>query len=390
MMVGYNPTVRENGAGRIVRVGTGDVAYEAFVPASLPPAITLDDELFRALSQADRAVGELSGLGRTLSNPDLLISPFIRKEAVLSSKIEGTQATLTDLYVLEARAGQHSPEPTGDAQEVLNYVSALRYGLERIGALPVSARLIRELHERLMTGVRGQERSPGEFRTSQNWIGSPGSLLVDASYVPPPPAEMNEAITSFERYVHADLDQHPPLVRLGLIHAQFEMIHPFIDGNGRIGRLLTSLLLVHWNVLPLPLLYLSAFLEREREAYYAHLNGVSTNGSWQPWLLFFLRGVAEQSHDAITRVKRLQDLQVAWRSKVTQARSSALLIRLVDDLFRSPVVTVPGVKALLGVTYPAAKANMDKLISAGILESFDVAGSTRLFWAPEIIRAIGD
>ena len=389
-MVGYNPTIRENEAGKVVRVGTGEIAYEAFVPAGLPPKLELDEELFRALSEADRAVGELSGLGRTLSNPDLLISPFIRKEAVLSSRIEGTQATLTDLYVLEARAGQRSVEPTGDAQEVFNYVAALRFGLERIEALPVSARLIRELHERLMTGVRGHERSPGEFRTSQNWIGAPGSLLAGASFVPAPPAEMNEAITAFERYVHADADLHPPLIRLGLIHVQFEMIHPFIDGNGRIGRLLTSLLLVHWNVLPLPLLYLSAFFEREREAYYAHLNDVSSSGAWRPWLLFFLRGVTEQSRDAIARVKRLQDLQIAWRSRVTQARSSALLIRLVDDLFRSPVVTVPGVRLLLGLTYPAAKANMDKLIAAGILESFDVSGSTRLFWAPAIIRAIGD
>lgn len=390
-MVGYNPTIRENAAGRVVRVGTGELAYEAFVPAPLPPRLDLSDELLRSLSEADRALGELSGLGRTLSNPDLLINPFIRKEAVLSSKIEGTQATLTDLYMFEAGAAR-SPgsEPAGDVREVINYMAALDYGLGRINDLPMSARLIRELHKRLMAGVRGQERSPGEFRTSQNWIGAPGSLLADASYVPPPPAEMDQAITEFERYVHRDEDAHPPLIRLGLIHVQFEMIHPFIDGNGRIGRLMTSLLLVHWKLLPVPLLYLSAYFERERYAYYEHLNAVSARGAWSEWLVFFLRGIAEQSRDATTRAKRLQDLQTRWRESVTHARSSALLVRLVDHLFRTPVITVPVVRDLLGVTYPAAKANVEKLIDAGIVEPFDVSSYGRRYWAPQVIRTIGE
>ena len=390
-MVGYNPTIRKNEAGRAVRVGSGELAYEAFVPAPLPPRLELSYDLLRALSEADRALGELSGLGRTLSNPDLLINPFIRKEAVLSSRIEGTQATLTDIYMFEARG---IPRPTheavGDLREVMNYVAALRYGLDRIDELPMSARLIRELHERLMAGVRGQERSPGEFRTSQNWIGAPGSLLADASYVPPPPAEMNETITEFERYVNREMDPHPPLIRLGLIHVQFEMIHPFIDGNGRVGRLLTSLLLVHWRLLPVPLLYLSAYLERERSAYYSHLNAVSDHGAWTDWLVFFLRGVAEQSRDATARAKRLQDLQTTWREAVTHARSSALLLRLVDHLFRSPVITVPAVRDLLGVTYPAAKANIEKLVQAGIVEPFDVASYGRRYWAPQVIRTIGE
>jgi Fic family protein len=390
-MVGYNPTMRENAAGRVVRVGSGDLGYEAFVPATLPPRIDLTDELFRALSDADRALGELSGLGRTLSNPDLLINPFIRKEAVLSSKIEGTQATITDLYLFEAGAAQGQVKPAvGDVQEVMNYMAALRYGLDRIDDLPLSARLFRELHKRLMTGVRGQERSPGEFRTSQNWIGAPGSLLADASYVPPPPGEMDECITELERYVHREDDPHPPLVRLGLIHVQFEMIHPFIDGNGRIGRLLTSLLLVHWKLLPVPLLYLSAYLERERNAYYDRLNAVSDHAAWTDWLVFFLQGVAEQSRDATARAKRLQDLQTSWREAVTHARSSALLLRLVDHLFKSPVVTVPAVAELLGVTYPAAKANIEKLVQAGIVEPFDVASYGRRYWAPQVIRTIGE
>lgn len=390
-MVGYNPTIRENAAGRAVRVGSGELAYEAFVPAPLPPRLDLSPTLFRSLSEADRALGELSGLGRTLSNPDLLINPFIRKEAVLSSKIEGTQTTLTDLYLFEASANRApDSEAVGDIREVMNYMAAMRFGLSRINELPMSARLMRELHKRLMTGVRGQERSPGDFRTTQNWIGAPGSFLVDASYVPPPPAEMDQAITDLERYIHLDEEPNPPLIRLGLIHVQFEMIHPFIDGNGRIGRLLTSLLLVHWKLLPVPLLYLSAYLERERTSYYGLLNAVSERGEWTEWLEFFLRGIAEQARDATARAKRLQDLQTSWRVAVTHARSSALLVRLVDHLFESPFITVTAVRDLLGITYPAAKANIEKLVLAGIVEPFGASTYGRRYWAPQVIRTIGE
>lgn len=390
-MVGAHPTVRENEAGRTVRVGLGDLAYEAFVPRTLPPALAYDAELIRALSEADRALGELSGLGRTLPSPDLLISPFIRKEALLSSRIEGTQATITEVYEFEAEAGPSArrsiPE---DVQEVINYIEALAYGLRRIEDLPVSSRLIKELHERLMTRVRGQEKGPGEFRHTQNWIGPPGCLLNEARYVPPPVDEMEEALSAFEKYLHRDDDLYPPLVRLACIHSQFEMIHPFIDGNGRIGRLLVTLLLVSWNLLPLPLLYLSAYFERERATYYDLLLGVSRDGRWKDWVLFFLRGVAEQSRDATTRTKRLQDLQNAWREAVTHARSSALLVRLVDHLFVSPVFTVPGAAKVLGVTYPAAKANVDKLVEAGIVQPYGDPGYARRFWAPRMLDAIGD
>lgn len=390
-MVPTHPTVRENEAGRTVRVGLGEIAYEAFVPRPLPPALSFDADLIRALSEADRALGELSGLGRTLPNPDLLISPFIRKEALLSSRIEGTQATITEVYEFEAEAGPSARRPIpDDVQEVINYIDALGYGLRRIADLPVSGRLIKELHERLMTRVRGQERSPGEFRRTQNWIGAPGCLLNDASYVPPPVDEMEEALSAFEKYLHRDDETYPPLIRLAYIHSQFEMIHPFIDGNGRIGRLLVTLLLVSWNLLPLPLLYLSAFFERERATYYDLLLGVSRDGRWREWILFFLRGVAEQSRDATTRTKRLQDLQNTWREAVTHARSSALLVRLVDHLFVSPVFTVPSAARILGVTYPAARANVDKLVEAGIVEQFGDAAYARRFWAPRVVEAIGD
>ena len=389
-MLSFNPTTRSNPAGRWVRVGQGEMAYEAFVPAPLPPELALSKEVVRLLSDADRAVGELSGLARMLPNADLLINPFTRKEAVLSSRIEGTRATITDLYDFEADDGPSGRRPESpDLREIRNYMAALTCGLGRTETLPLSGRFIGELHARLMQGVRGQERSPGEYRTSQNWIGAPGCLLSEASYVPPPPAEMRDAMASLEMYLHDESDPYPPLVKLGLIHAQFEMIHPFLDGNGRIGRLLITLLLVHWQVLPLPLLYLSAYFEENREAYYARLRAVGSDGDWAGWLRFFLAGVAIQSRDATSRAKRLQDLQGAWREAVMAARSSALLVRLVDFLFLSPVITVPRVRALLGVTYPAARANIDKLVQAGIVEPFGPQTYGRKYWAPEILRAIG-
>jgi Fic family protein len=387
-MLSFNPTTRSNAAGRWVRVGQGEMAYEAFVPAPLPPDVALSKDVVLLLSDADRALGELSGLARMLPNADLLINPFTRKEAVLSSRIEGTQATITDLYDYEADDASGRRPESQDLREIRNYMAALSYGLGRVETLPLSGRFIGELHARLMQGVRGQERSPGEYRTSQNWIGAPGCLLSEASYVPPPPPEMRDAMASFERYLHAETDPYPPLVKLGLIHAQFEMIHPFLDGNGRIGRLLITLLLVHWQVLPLPLLYLSAYFEENREAYYARLNAVGSDGDWAGWLRFFLAGVATQSRDATARAKRLQDLQGAWREAVTSARSSALLVKLVDFLFLSPIITVPRARALLGVTYPAAKANIDKLIQAGIVEPFGTQTYGRKYWAPEVLRAI--
>lgn len=389
-MVDLNPVLRVNAAGRTVRVGLGEIAYEAFVPSALPPEITIDRELLLVLSEADRALGELAGLGRTLMNPDLLINPFIRKEAVLSSRIEGTEATITELYEFEAESeASGRRRTTGDVQEVINYITAFWYGYERMESLPISKRLLREMHGRLLAGVRGQDKNPGEFRTTQNWIGSPGCLLADASFVPPPVPEMEQALTDFEAYLHATEDL-PPLIRLATIHCQFEMIHPFIDGNGRIGRLLISLLLVHWKLLPLPLLYLSAFFESDRDAYYDHLLATSRDGAWREWIVYFLGGVALQSRDAIERAKRLQDLQQRWRGEVTQARSSALLVRLVDSLFVSPVLTVPKAAEVMGVTYPAAKSNVEKLLALNILRPFKDGSYGRRYWAPEVLAVIGD
>ena len=378
-------------SGRLLRVGQSETAYWCFVPHPLPPDLTLDAELVRVLSDADRALGELAGLGRTVANPQLLIRPFMRREAVLSSRIEGTQADIVDLYAYEAGhlsvAGSKPAPPESDVLEVLNYIRAMEYGLERLSALPVSLRLISELHERLMKGVRGDQATPGAFRRSQNWIGRPGCTLNDAEFVPPPVPEMRQALDAFEKYLHGDCIQ-PPLVRLAFIHYQFEAIHPFLDGNGRIGRLLISLLLASWNLLPLPLLYLSAYFERHRQEYYDRLLGVSEHGAWREWLLFFLRGVLAQAHDAIGRAKRLQDLQLEWRSRLIQARASALLLRLADSLFESPMLTVPQAQSVLGITYRAARLNVQKLVQMGLLKKVGESDYGKLFVAETVLRAV--
>jgi Fic family protein len=380
-------------SGQPIMVGTGETGYWAFMPHPLPPEISPAWELARATSAADRALSELAGVGRTMPNPHLLIGPFVRREAVLSSRIEGTQANIADLYAYEAGQlplpGIEPAPPESDVQEVLNYVRALEYGLERLNALPVSLRLIRELHERLMAGVRGEHATPGEFRRSQNWIGPPGCTLNEALFVPPPVPQMHEALDDFEKYLHGD-DVYPPLVRLALVHYQFEAIHPFLDGNGRIGRLLISLLLVEWGLLPSPLLYLSAYFHRHRQDYYDLLIAVSERGDWNEWLLFFLRGVMEQARDAIVRARRLQDLQAAWRERLTQARASALLLRLADHLFQYPVLTIPEAQRLLDVTYRSAQRNVERLVEANILRQVSESSYGKIFVAPEILGVIGE
>lgn len=380
-------------AGKLVLIEQGDPPCHAFVPNPLPPATQLDNAIWRALSEADRALGELAGLGRTMPNPNLLIRPFIRREAVLSSKIEGTQTEIANLYAYEtgqlSLPGISPQPPEADLQEVLNYVNALEYGIERLATLPICKRFLCELHEQLLDGVRGENRAPGQFRQSQNWIGSPSTHIQDARFVPPPVPEMNECLNAFEDYINGECD-FPPLIRIGLIHYQFESIHPFSDGNGRIGRLLISLLLLNWSLLPIPLLYLSAFFERNRREYYDLMLEVSKSGNWSEWLSFFLRGVTEQSRDALIRAKQLQDLQIEWRDRLTQARASALLPRLADSLFESPVITIPQAEKILDVTYRSAQLNVEKLVEAGILIQIDEASYNRVFIAPEILRIIGE
>lgn len=309
------------------------------------------------------------------------------REAVLSSRIEGTQASLSDLFYFEA--SKKPPVGLSDVREVRNYVRALEFGLKRLEELPISKRLLKEMHAELMQHVRGSQQTltPGEFRTTQNWIGPANCTLNDAKFVPPPPEEMMDALSDLERFLHEPSDL-PLVIRLALVHYQFEAIHPFLDGNGRIGRLLITLLLSAEKALPQPMLYLSAYFERNRTEYYRHLLAVSQGGCWTEWVSFFLRGVTEQAHDAIRRSEKLLRLWQTYRSKLQSARSSALPLKLVDHLFSQPYLTVGQAKDLLDVTHRAADLNVKKLVEAGILHEEPLQIYNRVFVARGVMAVL--
>jgi len=360
---------------------------QAFVPDNLPPRIEWTGELVSTLSEADRAIGQLHGIGLNLPNPSLLIAPFMRREAEMSSRIEGTQAEIRDIYLFEMQEPEVQSE-VPDVEEVTNYVRALDHGLQRCVELPVCLRMIRELHGILLEGVRGERDRPGEFRKSQNWIGPRGCTLAEARYVPPPPGEMDTCLSMVERFINEPPGAIPVLAWLAMVHCQFEAIHPFRDGNGRIGRLLVTLLLCSKGVLDKPLLYLSAYLERHREQYYERLLRVSTHGEWCQWMLFFLRGIREQSLDAFARSKQLMDLQQQFHAMV-KSRRSAIQYKLVDLLIERPVVTVVFVSNYFHVTYATAKNNINRLIKAGILRQAGTAKRNRVFVAEQVFEIIG-
>ncbi len=372
-------------AGRVIKSPTG---YYYFIPDPLPPDINWTPDLIAALSEADRSLGQLAGLGRALFNPHLLILPFSRREAVLSSRIEGTRATLSDLYAYEAVQMSLFESPP-DVREVYNYVKALEYGLDRLQNLPLSLRLIREIHGKLMAGVRGEHQTPGEFRRSPNWIGPAGSNLNTAPFVPPAVEEMKIALAAFEKYLHAE-STLPPLIRLGLIHYQFEAIHPFLDGNGRIGRLLIVLLLVIWQLLPAPLLYLSAYLEAHRQSYYELLLAVSQRGAWETWLIFFLQGITSQARDAVLRAGRLQTLRESYRQQLQEQRATAKLLQVIDLLFLRPVVTIQQLETEIGVSFATASKYVSQLQDKGILREITGQSRNRVFIAETILRTIDD
>lgn len=340
------------------------------------------------LSTADRAIGELAGVGRALPNPELLTAPIIRREAVLSSRIEGTRASLSDLVLFEIDTPTESDR--GDVREVFNYVAALDRVLSPNRRVPLSLPLLLEAHETLLSGVRGSYATPGEFRRSQNWIGPPGCTLDQATYVPPPPERLWDCLDAFEKFLYAEHDL-PPLAIIGCLHYQFEAIHPFVDGNGRVGRLLIVLLLIEWGLLPAPLLDISAWIEPRRLDYYDRLLAVSTDADWAGWLGFFLEGVAVQALDAVGRARRLHQLRDEYRARVTTARASSLLPQLVDALFATPAMTINRAKQVLGVTHRAATLSVEKLVEAGMLTEVSPRGRTRLFIADEILAvANGD
>lgn len=354
--------------------------YNAFVPNSLPPAFDWSLSLINSLSEADRLLGKLAGEGGRLPNPHILIRPFIVREAVLSSRIEGTQATLGELLAQEAGAEvKRSPY---ELQEVANYIIALEYGIERLKTLPLSLRLLCEIHAKLMNGVRGEHATPGEFRRTQNWIGSPGGTLSTASYVPPPVDEMVHCLKDLENFLHQR--SLPPLVIIALAHYQFEAIHPFLDGNGRVGRLLITLFLIEREILPTPLLYLSAFFEATRQNYYSLLLNVSQQGDWENWLIYFNNGIARQAEDALSRTKRINQILTEWRSKTAGLKSS-LPNQLIEHLASNPFITINKTAEILGVAFTTVQRAIEKLENLGIVILEGEAKRNRVYCAKKIL-----
>jgi len=358
-------------AGRYVKQREG---YSAFIPAPLPPdpPLEMDVELVRLLTEATTELGRLDGATSILPNPDLFVAMYVRQEAVLSSQIENTQSTLDDVLAFEIDpAGSDLPK---DVEEVVNYVRAMNHGLQRLKELPVCLRLIKEIHAELMHGVRGFNKTPGEFRRSQNWIGPEGCTLATAAFVPPPVHEMEDALGKFELFLHDD--GLPVLLQCGLAHAQFETIHPFLDGNGRVGRLLISFLLCQKNVLQRPLLYLSHFLKAHKAEYVDRLMAVRIDGNWEAWIKFFLRGVAEVSRSATATARSILSLREKHRQLVfDNVPNSSAGQMLLDYLFECPLVTVRMVEERLDCAFATANKLVDAFTAEGLLR--EITGQQR-------------
>ena len=373
-------------AGRYVKQPTG---YQSFVPAPLPPTprITFDDAFLDVLSRADRAIGRLDGCAEVLPNSELFVFMYIRKEAVLSSQIEGTQASLMDVLEFEAATREAVPRDVG---EVFNYVRAMDHGLGRLKTLPLSLRLIREIHAKLLSAVRGA-KDAGYFRDKQNWIGPVGSLLKDAIFVPPAPQDMHHALDSLERFLH-DKSPMPYLVRTGIAHAYFETIHPFVDGNGRVGRLLITFMLCEQRILRKPLLYLSFFLKKNRSEYYDRLQAVRDSGQWEQWLKFFLKGVAQVAEEATDTARRIVQLREQHRRSVsdTMGRSTGRAIVLLESLYRQPVLTLSQISTACGITFQGASDLAKHFESLNILKEITGQRRHRVFAYARYLALLGE
>jgi Fic family protein len=363
-----------------------------FMPKRLPPQITYSTGLITLLSEANLQLGQLSGIGELLPNPELLIRPYIRREAVLSSKIEGTQASMIDIFEFEAAGGKTDQKETTQekrVQEVVNYVTALNDCLKKVNnGGTIDLAMIKNAHKSLMTGVRGQEKTPGKFRIVQNWIGPEGSKIEDAIYVPPPPDCLEDLLLDVEKFIRSPPPGISPLVQCAFVHYQFEAIHPFADGNGRIGRLLIPLLLAERRVLSRPMLYLSAYFEANRSEYYRHLLSISQKSTWEEWLAFFLKGVIQQSSDAIKNIRRLMELRTKYEEKLKQKKAPSKAIILTENLFANPIVTVNMAKNYLDLTYPSAKGAIDYLQEMGILVEMGHRERDKRFYAREILKIL--
>ncbi len=365
--------------GHWIRAAGG---YQAFVPEPLPPDIRWTPALVRLSSEASLLLGRLAGEGGRLPNPHIFIRPFLRREAVLSSKIEGTQATLGELLAAEAGLAVHrSP---ADLREVANYVVAMEHGIKRLRTLPLSLRLVGELHEKLMHGVRGDLATPGQFRRSQNWIGPARSTIETATYVPPPPDQLMGCLGAWETFLHDRTLS--PLAQVALAHYQFEAIHPFLDGNGRVGRLIVILFLIERGILPAPLLYLSAYFEATRQDYYAGLRAVTERGDWEGWLEYFLAGVARMSEDVLSRAARMNTRLGAWRRKLAGAPRAAFLV--LDALAENPYVTAKSAAKRLRVAFTTAQRGIGLLEKARVVKQVAGEKRGRVYCAEALLRVL--
>jgi Fic family protein len=359
--------------------------YTAFIPEHLPRKLTLTPDTIMRLSEADAALGRLAGSGRLLPDPHLLVNAYITREAVSSSRIEGTQASVTEVF----DAAVTGDAKRDDIREVRNYVSALEHGVNRLKeGFPLSLRLITEMHGILLRNVRGQERTPGEFRRSQNWIGSPDNRPGTARFVPPPVEEMWQALDDWEKYAHDESPRLPLLIRCALLHYQFETIHPFLDGNGRLGRLFIVLYLMDRSRLPAPLLYLSGYFDQHKSDYYDRLQSVRERGEVTEWLLFFLNGVAVQAADAVNRAEQLSDLRETYRARLRGTSGRAP--EVIDLLFASPVLTVRYVQDQLGISQPGATNLLRRLTAHGILREQGSGTGVRHRWFSDEVLSVLD
>jgi len=363
----------------------GSHGYVAYCPAPIPRDIELSASTIRLLADAEASLGRLAGVGQLVPNPHLLIRPYLLREALSSTRIEGTQASLADVFEVQA-SGE---PPNADVEEVLNYIHALEWGLGQLGKLPLGVRLIREMHRRLLAGVRGRERTPGRFRRTQNWVGESGSTIETARFVPPPPAELPALLADWERYAHEAVEA-PLLIQNALLHYQFETLHPFLDGNGRIGRLLSVFLLVEHGRLPAPLLYLSAYLERDRTRYYEALQAVRERGEALPWIELFLTAVHTQANDAVARAQRIVELRERYRTAASEIASSKAMT-LVDLVCETPIVSSRAVEARLGVTRPTALKLLRQLERLGVLDEGQPGPrGQRRYLAGDLMKAVTD
>lgn len=381
-------SVTSSRGGRYVAQPTG---YRAFIPAPLPPdpPFRFTKELQVLLSQADSALGRLDGSIQTLPNPDLFVYMYVRKEAVLSSQIEGTQSSLQDVLAAEAKI--FTPNQPNDVKEVVNYVRAMNHGLKRLSELPVSVRLIREIHAELLEGTRGSHLTPGELRTSQNWIGPTGCTLNEATFVPPPPHEVPKKLADLEKFLHTDTEL-PLLIKIGLAHGQFETIHPFLNGNGRVGRLLITFLLCERQVLLKPVLYLSWFFKRYRHQYYEELQSVRKTGTWEQWIGFFLRGIVDVSRQATDTARRILTMREEHRHAITEnfGRAAGNGHRVLEYLYERPIVSVSNVQDLIGTTYAAANNLVARMVNHGILQEYTKQARNRRFMYQSYINLFHD